>query len=224
MKEAFEASHPGITVNAERIQSIDAIPRLDQEAATDADGADVVPGVGRSMVHRQLSMPATSRLRKALRWRGREGSDFYKDDYVIGAILPKVFAFNTTMAEPFTDFDGFLSEDMRGQYAICDTQGPPVIAENEWLREQFGDEYLSALLRTTEPVVYRSSSAIAEALAAGEVAAAQCMTPGAVQPLINEGAPIEMVIPEPEAFALPGGLAITGWSQRPTLLRSSWTG
>ena len=156
------------------------------------------------------------------RW---EGSDFYKDDYVIGAILPKVFAFNTTMAEPFTDFDGFLSEDMQGPIRhLADTEGPPVIAENEWLREQFGDEYLSALLRDNEPVVYRSSSAIAEALAAGEVAAAQCMTPGAVQPLINEGAPIEMVIPEPEAFASPAVWRSPAGRSGPTQLRSSWTG
>ena len=210
---AFQKAYPRIKLEAQRILSVDATPRLDQEAATNADGTDVALVSGEDWfiaksAAGQLTTPVGPETK---RW---QATKFWKNNYIIGSVLPMVFGFNTAKTKPFTDWTGFMAPELAGKYGICDTAGPPVIAYNDWIRTTQSDAFLSKLLRDQKPVVFRSSSAAAQALAAGEIVAAQCMTPGAIEPLMKQGAPVTFVVPRP-GFALVGGIAITGWAKRP---------
>jgi iron(III) transport system substrate-binding protein len=210
---AFQKAYPKIKVEAQRILSVDATPRLDQEAATNADGTDVALVSGEDWfiakaAAGQLVVPVGP---EAKRW---QGTRYWKNTYIIGSVLPMVFGFNTSKTKPFTDWSGFMAPELAGKYGICDTAGPPVIAYNDWIQKTQPDGYLAKMLRDQKPVVFRSSSAAAQALAAGEIFAAQCMTPGAIEPLMKQGAPVTFVVPKP-GFALVGGLGITGWAKRP---------
>ncbi|MFO1189147.1 MAG: extracellular solute-binding protein [Alphaproteobacteria bacterium] len=97
---------------------------------------------------------------------------------------------------------------------VCDTEGAPIIAYNDWIRTTFSDQFLKTIMQDQKPVVFRSTSAAAQALAAGEIDAALCMTPGAIEPLIKQGATAAFTIPKP-GFGLVGALGITSWSKRP---------
>lgn len=210
---AFQKAYPKIKLEAQRILSVDATPRLDQEAATNADGTDVALVSGEAWfiakaAAGQLVVPVGP---EAKRW---QATPYWKNTYIIGSVLPMVFGFNTTKTKPFTDWSGFMAPELAGKYAICDTAGPPVIAYNDWIQKTQSEAYLTKMLRDQKPVVFRSSSAAAQALAAGEIFAAQCMTPGALEPLMKQGAPVTFVVPKP-GFALVGGLGITSWSKRP---------
>lgn len=210
---AFSKAYPKITVEAQRIQTIDATPRLDQEEAVNADGTDVALVSGEDWflaksAQGKLVAPIGPEVR---RW---QETKYFKKNYIIAAVLPMVFGFNTAKVKPFSDWHGFMAPALQGRYAICDTEGAPIIAYNDWIRATFSDAFLRGVMHDQKPVVFRNTSAAAQALAAGEIDAALCMTPGALEPLIRQGAPAVFTVPKP-AFALVGGLAITAWAKRP---------
>lgn len=210
---AFGEAYPKIRVEAQRMQTIDATPRLDQEAAVDADATDVALISGEDWF---LAKKAQGKLTAPVgpevqRW---SATNYFKGDYIIAAVLPMVFGFNTSKITPFTDWNGFEAPALRGKYAVCDTEGAPIIAYNDWIRTTFSNQFLKNIMQDQKPVVFRSTSAAAQALAAGEIDAALCMTPGAIEPLIKQGAPAAFTIPKP-GFGLVGALGITSWSKRP---------
>jgi iron(III) transport system substrate-binding protein len=210
---AFQKAYPHIKVEAQRIQTIDAIPRLDQEAAINADGTDVALISGEDWF---IAKSAAGRLTPPIgpqvkRW---ESTPYWKKNYVVAAVLPMVFGFNTSKVKPFTDWNGFLAPALKGKFGICDTEGAPVIAYNDWIRTTHSDDFLQKLLHEQKPVVFRNTSAAAQALAAGEIDAAECMTPGALEPLMKQGAPVAFTVPTP-GFGLVGAVGITSWAKRP---------
>lgn len=210
--EAFMEAYPNINVVAQRIQTADLLPRLEGELEADADGADVALFSGTAWWAERAAEGNAIEITGP----AQEGwnDTYFAGNYLTATILPLVFGFNTDAVEPFTDWQQLLDPAYAdGNMGTCEPRGAPIVGWYKFIEDEFGEEYLDSFA-AQQPVQQLSTTTIAQQLAAGELDVGACMTPGAIQGLIDDGAPVNFTVPEP-AFGLPGGMGILGNAKRP---------
>lgn len=209
----FKKAHPGIKLESSRLTGNVVVSRADQERSSGSDGADVVISAGSRPWYvergkqRLLSIPAGP------------SSNAWPSAYLVEgaapvlALEPIVLAYNTNfIKQPISGYRDLLRPELKGRIASSDLAGPSVTKWYDWLGEMLGPDFLTKFA-AQEPRFFPGATANAQATAAAETWLTAFTNPTTVVPLIEHGAPLRMVVPNP-SFGIAYTGAILGWSKR----------
>lgn len=208
----FRKAHPGITIEAQRGGLMG--PKLDQEEATGADGADVFVSADVPWFVRRTKDGKLARLGNpsAAAWPGRFLGP--GNVYAIIGMEPFVIAYNkklvTNAPRGYADL---LRPEYRGRLGTTESFATPLVAWYDWLEKTEGGDFLQRL-KAQNPRLYTGAPPLAQAVASGEIAATLYGVPSSIKPLIDNGAPVEFVVPNP-SLGTRYAIAALGWSKRP---------
>jgi len=209
--DCFRKEYPDISIDVVRGTSGDLLTRVDQERASGSDGADV-------WVTTELAWFKSRSEEDALlepRGPAKESwpSEYLDGPTVIGGVEPLVISYNTDLVKNApTGYDDLVSSDFKGKLGTSELAATVISAWYQWLEDNQSG-FLKDLA-AKKPGLYVGSVPISQAVASGEIAASTYGIPTAVQPLIDEGAPIKYVVPEP-SFGVSYGIGALGWAKQP---------
>lgn len=121
---------------------------------------------------------------------------YYDPGYVPLNMTPVVLTYNTNLVKQApTSWESLVSSDYKGRVGVKQNSGTPGDVElYTFYNEKLGADYLPSLAKL-HPKIYVNSTAVAQAIASGEIAwSAYGLTP-ADQALKDQGAPIAWTIP-----------------------------
>jgi iron(III) transport system substrate-binding protein len=210
----FRKAHPDIAIESFRGAAGTVMPRADQERASNADGADVmmttdVVWLSNRAKEGALLAPAGPAARN---WPAQQmgGGGRYA---IVGYEL-FVIPYNKTLARtPPKTYADLLKPEFKGRLGTIESASQSLAAWYDWLEKANGAEFLSGL-KAQNPKLYVSGAPIAQAVASGEIAASAFATVTAVKPLMDAGAPMDFVVPNP-SFAASFGMSALSWAKRP---------
>lgn len=206
----FAEAYPDISI--EIIRGVQYEPMLDQERESGADGADLY------IVTTQAWFAERAAEGALLAPVGPHAADWPSEYLVDGAVVqgsinPFVIAYNTDQVpNPPVGFADLLDPQYSGQLASSSVVASVVAGWYDWL-ETSSPGYIKALA-AQQPSFYEGSVPVAQAVAAGEHAIGVFAFPGSVQPLVDEGAGIDYVVPDPTVGTV-SNIAALGWAHRP---------
>ncbi len=209
----FKKAHPDIEIEAVRGPSGELVTKMTAERANSLDGADAFLSTELLWF---LERAKEGQLRKpagpsAVNWPSayvREGS------MVIGGIEPITILYNKTqVANPPKTYLDLLKPEFRGRIGVVELGSTGVIAWYDWLEKTQGTDYLQKL-KAQNPKMYTVSSTLVQGVAAGEVAVGNMGNVTGTKPLIEKGAPVDFVVPNP-AMGIVYAMAALNWSKRP---------
>ena len=128
------------------------------------------------------------------------GPNFSESEYNADELVHEGGAFETNAAiltfgwntelfpDGLADYPDLLNPDLRGNIGVPEPAAPSFVDWYLYLEEQYGDDFIEDLA-AQEPRIYPSSLPMAEALTAGEIAAASFVQPLAVEK--EAGAPVD---------------------------------
>lgn len=214
LKEDFERANAGMVLEYSRIPSATQVAaKVEQERKTGVDGADLAintEALGLKDVAREkLIKPPSGPSAKA-----------WPPGYVIlGAIPvlamePMVIAYNTNLVKtPITGYQDLLRPEFKGKIGTSDFVSPTIVAWSDWLEKTQPAGFL-ARFAAQNPRPYSGAAPVTQAVAAGEQSIAAFSVTTVAVPLIEQGAPLKVVVPKPSlGFRITG--ALLGWSKRP---------
>lgn len=197
--EAFNAKYPEIKFSVLEGEAADLSSRIDQEAASGAQVADLYVAVDSKWIldanKRGLVAPLTGPSAKA--WPAEyRTEDSYKMALQAGGIVV-----NTDLVKrPINGYEDLVGDEfkngMLGEKQWSNITSAPFHTYLETNHPGLADK-LSAQKLT----IYRSSEAGTSSVAAGELAAVLWSAPAVPKNLIAQGAPIAFVIPD-KAFGM----------------------
>jgi iron(III) transport system substrate-binding protein len=193
--EAFRKRHPAIRIVQTRGAG-DLPPRVAAERQSGADGADVFLfsdplwyNVNAEHVL-PLRSPSIDRL-EAKHWQ-------LPGKAPIVAYPPfSMLVWNTRFVpNGLRTYEDILDPGLRGRIGTREDMTAVVAGYLDFLERQFGADYLRRLA-TQKPKFYPSIVPMVQAVASGEIWAANLSVPSAVRDLQKQGAPIAAVVPKP---------------------------
>jgi iron(III) transport system substrate-binding protein len=205
-----------IKLNWTRIISAQMIPKVQQEQAIRAsNGADVVTTeifpFFDSLVQGSGSVVApigpNAKLWPAKYVRAKA--------YVQMVSEPFVMIYNKNLVSAPASYKTLLEPALRGKIAttaVLNTTS--IVSWYQFLDRRYGPNYLEQFA-ANRPRVLGGTGAIAQAVAAGDSSYGAFSTPSTVQPLIQAGAPIGIVLPKPAAVGNGIYEAILRWGRHP---------
>ena len=128
------------------------------------------------------------------------GPNFSESEYNADELVHEGGAFETNAAiltfgwntelypDGLADYPDLLDPDLRGNIGVPEPAAPSFVDWYLYLEEHYGEDFLEDLA-AQEPRIYPSSLPMAEALTAGEIAAASFVQPLAVEK--DAGAPVD---------------------------------
>ena len=209
----FKKAHPDIEIEAVRGPSGELVTKVTAERANNLDGADVFLSTELLWF---LERARGGRLVKpagpsAVSWPSayvREGS------MVIGGIEPITILYNKTQVpNPPKTYLDLLRPEFRGRIGVVELGSTGVIAWYDWLEKTQGADFLLKL-KAQNPKMYTVSSTLVQGVAAGEVAVGNMGNVTGTKPLMEKGAPLDFVVPNP-AMGIVYAMAALSWSKRP---------
>lgn len=213
LKADFEKAYPGITMAWQRYGSGQLVIKIDQERKGGADGADVAVATELGWFEAR----AKENMIKAPVGPAREGwpsTAMEKGILPILAMEPITIVYNTNLVKtPITGYLDLLKPEFKGRIGMEDLVATTVAAFYDWNEKSFGADYLIKLA-AQQPKIYSSTPAGAQLIAAGEIAVANFINAGAAVPLVKQGAPMKVVVPQP-AWATRYVSGVLGWAKRP---------
>lgn len=209
----FKKANPDIEIEATRGPSGELVTKLTAERANNLDGADVFLSTELLWF---LERAREGGLRKpagpsAPAWPSayvREGT------MVIGAVEPITILYNKAQVpNPPRGYADLLKPEFRGKIGVVELGSTGVIAWYDWLEKTQGSDYL-VKLKAQNPKMYTVSSTLVQGVAAGEVQVGNMGNVTGTKPLIEKGAPVDFVVPNP-GLGIVYAMAALGWSRRP---------
>lgn len=209
--EGFEEVYPDIDVEFTRAASGELITRIDQERDSGVDGADVF------ITTEQLYLQGLDESGDLLAVESPAFEAFpadYKagENVLIGGVEPLTIVYNTTLVtEPPETYEDLLDPDYQGKIGTSELAATTVVAWYDWVNETNGGDYIERLA-AQDPRLYVGAVPNAQAVASGEIELTAFGNISATKPLMEQGAPIEYVVPDPAfgfAYAA-AGLASAG--------------
>ncbi|MFC9360881.1 ABC transporter substrate-binding protein [Rhodococcus sp. NPDC057014] len=200
----FEEAYPGISVTVERAPTSDLITRLDQEAAVNAQGADVT-------MHSQTGWfeASNEENRFAALKVGPEQAAAGWEDHLDGKSYPFVFSnayivgYNTKSGRPVKNMNEFLDAAAHSKIGIIDAE---ISTAQSFLyslwQDAYGDDFMKRL-SDLDITVYNSNVPLAQGLAAGEIDYGIGLAPSTVLGLKEEGAPVDYIVPDEATSGVP---------------------
>ena len=211
--DGFKKAHPDIAMESTRGPSAQLFPRVQQELASGADGGDVW------ITTELLWLIDRAREKKLLRPAGPASTGWPAQFLVDGTVLlagrePFVIPYNKNLVpNPPRGYADLLRPEFRGRVGTSELAATTVVAFYDWLEKTQGGDFLEKL-RAQNPKLYLGGVPIAQAVASGEVSVGVFGQPTATQPLMDKGAPIGYIVPNPGLGVEYIGAAF-GWSRRP---------
>lgn len=213
MKEDFHKAYPGIRLVTARFAGGALISRVDQERKNNADGADVTVSadVGYYLDRLSEGLIRSPQGPSMETWPGR---------YLIRGAIPivqfevMVMSYNTNLVKtPLKSYTDLLKPELKGRVGLSDLAAIPILAWYDWLDRAFGPDF-TAKLAAQQPRLYAGAVPTAQAVASGEIGVSGFANLGSTLPLIEQGAPVKVVVPKP-AFGYANGMSLLGWAKRP---------
>ena len=213
LKADFEKVFPGITVEATRYPSGLMLTKLEQERGANLDGADVHIFSETGWTEARAldgSMKAPAGPAAA----GWPAAHLLRGGMPILGIEPAVIAWNTNLVKtPITGYKDLLAPELRGKVGMLDMTATAMVAIYDWVEKNQGPTFFPQLA-SQQTKLYGTVTAGAQSVASGELAVAGHLNIGIVVPLIKQGAPIGVVVPNPSiGVRFTGGTL--GWARRP---------
>lgn len=210
----FKKAYPDIAIESFRGAAGAVMPRVDQERTSGADGADVLIStdvvwfINRTK-ERQLVAPAGPATRN---WPAQQmgAGGLYA---IVGYELFVIPYNKAALKAPPRSYADLLKPEFKGRLGTIESASASLAAWYDWLEKTQGADFLAGL-KAQNPKLYVSGAPIAQAVASGEIVASAFATVTAMQALMNAGAPMDYVVPNP-AFAASFGLSGLPWAKRP---------
>jgi iron(III) transport system substrate-binding protein len=212
-KAAFEKAYPSITVEYTRLIGTQLVGKVDQDRAANVDGADViitpeVTWVGERAKQGSLKAPAGP------------AAGAWPVKYIVSgvspvlALEPLILAYNTNLVKTqVTGYQDLLRPEFKGKIAMVEPNAGVLVAWYDWLEKTQGADFLTKLA-AQNPRLYVSALPITQGTVVGEVAFTGFTVPTVAAPLIAQGAPLKMVVPNP-SVGTPYAGALLSWAKRP---------
>ena len=196
LRVEFEKLNPGIKVEVTRIVGTELVSKLDVERSTNADGADFA-------ITAEIGWVGARSRENALKTPVGPASQAWPARHVIAntspilAVEPFVLLYNTNLVKtPVTSYDDLLRPEFKGKLAAPDLATTIFMAFYEWLEQTRGPAFLPKLAAQS-PRFFASGVQSTQLIAAGELMGSAHTVPTIVTPLVAQGAPIRMVVPNP---------------------------
>jgi iron(III) transport system substrate-binding protein len=213
IKADFEKAIPGIEMESIRLVGAQISTRIEQERA--AGNID-----GDAMITSELlwSLEATRKgwLKIPVGPNAQAWPEaFIKEGAVpLLGVNPFVIVYNTNLVKtPPTSYQDLLKPEFKGKIGASALVGDPVIGWYDWQERTQGAGWL-AKLAAQNVKMYPGAVAPTQAVASGELAVNMWTVFGVTNPLLESGAPIKTVVPNPSYGAAYGGGVVNG-SKRP---------
>lgn len=213
IKADFAKAYPGITLETTRLTGTTVISKLDQERQAGMDGGDVVITVEILWLEDRAKEGA---MKKPIgpASQGWPAKYLLRDVIPVYALEPLVAAYNTNLVKtPVNSYADLMRPEFRGRLGTTEVQALSIVAWYEWLEKTQGNDFLGRL-SALQPKLYTGAVPNAQSTASGEIAATLFSVPTVVMPLIERGAPMKMLIPQP-ALGIRYAGGILGWTKRP---------
>ena len=209
----FKAANPDIPIEFVRLTSGALLAKVDQERAAGADGADVV--ITSEVAWTEAFAKAGNLLTPAGPATAEWPSRYVRSGAVIIAGLePFVIPYNVKLASPAPKgYADLLRPEFKGKLSTSELNATGNIAWYDWLEKTQGADFLLKL-KAQNPRIVTGSVPAAQSVAAGEHVIAALGLPSSAKPMIQQGAPIDYVVPNP-AFGVEYPIAAGKWSKRP---------
>lgn len=210
--EAFSEAYPEIQVTIAREVTSDLIARMDQEIAAGAGGADVTWHSQPAWAERNADEGALAALQFGPEAVEAGWPDFAVDDYYLPVMSnPYLIAWNSELAEPVENIQDLIAQAGDTPVGIAEPISQNGMFQLQTWVDAYGEGILGDLAALNHTVI-RSTTPLSQSLAAGEIGYAILMTPGLVDTLQDEGAPVEQVVPNGE---------LTGFAYGPMVLENA---
>jgi iron(III) transport system substrate-binding protein len=187
----FEDAYPDINMEVVRGTDADLAPRVEAENQTGNGIADIYVSASEPWVQTHAEME----------WFiAPIGPNFSESEYNADELVHEGGAFETNAAiltfgwntelfpDGLADYPDLLNPDLRGNIGVPEPAAPSFVDWYLYLEEHYGEDFIEDLA-AQEPRIYPSSLPMAEALTAGEIAAASFVQPLAVEK--EAGAPVD---------------------------------
>ena len=211
--EAFKRAHPDIAIEYVRGTSGQMVAKIDQERAANVDGADVfITSETAWFVARAkdggLQKPSGPAMAAWPAAYLREGQ------VPIAGLEPFVIPYNKTLVtSPPRGYADLLRPEFAGKLSTSELNATGNIAWSDWLEKTQGADFL-VKLRAQNPKLHAGSVPAAQSVVAGEVLVSALGLPSSAKPMIDQGAPLAYVVPNP-SFGVEYPIGAFAWSRRP---------
>lgn len=215
LKADFQEAYPDIELDLRRVFGRPILDRLEGERASGADGADLV-------ITELIPWLEACAREGTLRPPCGPAAGAWPVQYLLSGMVPVlaldmfVILYNRELVEvPIRSYRDFLRPDLKGRFTAPVLSSTAEIAWFNWLEETEGSEFFTRFA-AQRPRQGWTLSALpsARAVAAGEIAAASFSLLPIAKPMQEQGAPIEIVIPE-RSMGLRFAAGVPVWCRRP---------
>ena len=210
----FKKVYPEIELVYQRGPSGQLLSKVDQERNSNAEGADILIS---TEVNWYLERAKENKLHKLVGPEARTWPSkfLYEGSIVILDLEPFVIAYNRNevKSNPPKGYADLLRPEYKGRISTTELASTTVIGWYDWLEKTQGAEYLPKF-RAQNPKMYVGAVPGGQAVSAGEVAVSAFNVSTSVKSLVELGAPIEIVVPNP-GLGVQHAAAVFGWSKRP---------
>jgi iron(III) transport system substrate-binding protein len=214
--DAFQKQYPGIKVSIVRGAG-ELIPRIGAERANGVDGADVFlysdPLWFKQNAEHLLELNSPAAKTFPAKYWAVPGKSPLASFPPMGMLVWN----KTKVPGGLKSYADLLNPAYKERIGTREDMTAVLAAFLDWQEQTFGAEYLQKL-GTQKPKYYASVVPLTQAVAAGEVWIANTSVPSVAKDLINQGAPIDFVIPSP-SFAISWAAGALSSSKRPNAAR-----
>lgn len=210
----FKKSYPGIDVETYRGIAGQVLPRLDQERVAKIDTADVFLTSELGWLEARAKEDALLKPSPSVVSHWPEQFIYHGTIY-IASVDPLVIMYNKNMVKvPPTSYTDLLAPEYKDRISTNPIAATSIVAFYDWAEKTLGKDYLIRL-KAQNPKFYNGGSPAGQAVAAGEIAAhGIAAIPANATPLIEKGAPIGYVVPNP-GIGIAFSISALGWGKHP---------
>jgi iron(III) transport system substrate-binding protein len=133
----------------------------------------------------------------------------------VAATEPFLLAYNTKLVPtPITGYQDLLRPEFKGKIGTVEAVSATVVAWYDWLEKTQGPDYLQKLAAQSPRIHGGGAVQNAQSVAAGETLVTSFTIMTIASPLVDQGAPIKMVQPNPSLGTRALGV-VPSWATRP---------
>ncbi len=209
----FKKLYPDIAIEVVRGPSGEVLAKVDQERAAGIDGADVFLSTEVSWF---TDRAREGKLLKPVGPSMRNWPPQYLQDGTVAIVGsdPFVIIYNKKLVpNPPKNYVDLLRPEFKGRLGTTELASTVLVAWYDWLEKTQGADFLGKL-KAQNPRLYNGSTPLAQSVASGEIAISAFGVPTAIIPIIEQGAPMAYVVPNPGMGNL-YAVAALSWSKRP---------
>lgn len=201
--EAFNEAYPDITVEVRALSFADSQAALQTEHDTGTPGADVVSNVDYGWIYERVVQDDWMADLEGPHFEAEEWADYVAEGKLATAPIGLVtIGWNTDLLpdgeEIITGYESLLDPRL-GDGAIGIIEGGVVPVYADWwsyIEEHHAPDFATEMV-DQEPKFYPGAASMQPALAAGEIAVGAFTTAADMQGLVDQGAPVDFMVPDP---------------------------